>query len=429
MMKHLLVAGVVAAAVAAVIGGFLALIYGPEPQYYAQAPGIDLQADTGANQTAFMPPDPEQAPPPLREFVMHGYQVLMFTGRYLDGGGGESKNLSCRNCHFEAGRSRDGIGLAGVAGQYPRPAAGFGGEGRVITLEDQVRNCFRANIGREPPDDNGRTLKSVVYYLQWISRGVPVYEPVAWLGLNPLQPGHEPDSGQGRRIYAVTCAKCHGPEGQGSIGPALWGNSSFTTGSQFMQRGLLGSFIFRYMPYKNPGLQPAVAASAAAFVLTRPRPEPGAAGTAETGGPPLAQAAIGLEPAPPLPPKAGPSHEKVMDHLQRIARDLQSKGPAKIPRPDSAGNPQAQAVPPGFKPMTLEEKRRQLGPALPSLKPPKWTSGAVIHPADTKPGHGAGNMLIGIPPEGRRLPQPAPHPADSPRKAEDPAPGRQPERE
>jgi thiosulfate dehydrogenase len=428
MNKQLLVAGGVAALLLAVIGSFLAMIYGPDPEVQARTPGIETEARSQAGGAAFHPPDPEQAPVPMRGPVMRGYQLLMYTNQVVGGNGDQEKRLACRNCHFEAGRARDGISLVGAAGNYPRPAPDGRGGTQVMTLVRQVQACYRNNLGRTPPAEESADMQAIVFYLQWISRGVPMYEKVDWLGLSPMQLPQAPSKEEGRKIYAGTCAQCHGPGGQGNIGPALWGPASFTSGSQFMDGRLLGSFVHKYMPFRKPDLAPEAAAAAAAFVLTQPRSHPGEESSSQRPG---AQATIkgpadpGLQPAAAASEKAPPDHDQALQELRRIAQRMQEKGPASMEKEVDSGTGLKTAFPESSgtkKPATLEEKLQMLENRPPALKPPKWTAGAVIHPEETKPGHGAGNVLISIPSSGRRLPQPPGHPAQTPRRSEDAAP-------
>ena len=69
------------------------------------------------------------------------------------------------------------------------------------------------------------------------------------------------------------CARCHGPEGQGTgAGTPLWGDGSFTLGAGMARYRTAAAFVHANMPRDRPGslsLQDAL--DVAAFVDSRPR--------------------------------------------------------------------------------------------------------------------------------------------------------------
>lgn len=78
----------------------------------------------------------------------------------------------------------------------------------------------------------------------------------------------------GQQLYAHVCYYCHGTQGQGGQGPALWGPSSVIPGSGWNQ-ATLASFIQQNMPQATvngvaPGsLSTAQANNVAAFILSK----------------------------------------------------------------------------------------------------------------------------------------------------------------
>lgn len=67
---------------------------------------------------SFNPPQPQEAPPDIRDAVMLGYNILMDTQKYAPQYVGNK--MKCRNCHFEAGRIMKGLSLVGVGATYPK---------------------------------------------------------------------------------------------------------------------------------------------------------------------------------------------------------------------------------------------------------------------------------------------------------------------
>jgi thiosulfate dehydrogenase len=89
--------------------------------------------------------------------------------------------------------------------------------------------------------------------------------------LTPL-PG---DSARGREIFATTCTRCHGAEGQGTaLAPPLWGAGSFNIGAGMARLRTAAAFIRHNMPFDRPGtLSDQQAFDVAAFIVSRPRPD------------------------------------------------------------------------------------------------------------------------------------------------------------
>ena len=80
-------------------------------------------------------------------------------------------NLSCQNCHLNAGTGQFALPFVGVFADFPQYRAR---EGRVGTIEDRINGCMtRSMNGRELPLD-GPEMKAIVAYLKFLSTGIPV---------------------------------------------------------------------------------------------------------------------------------------------------------------------------------------------------------------------------------------------------------------
>ena len=80
----------------------------------------------------------------------------------------------------------------------------------------------------------------------------------------------------GRDVFAVQCARCHGPKAEGDVGPALVGGQGTlatakplkTVGSYWPYATTLWDFINRAMPFDKPGLlRPSEVYALAAYIL------------------------------------------------------------------------------------------------------------------------------------------------------------------
>lgn len=128
---------------------------------------------------------------------------------------------------------------------------------------------------------NGRIMKDILNYLQWISKEVEHIKDIPWLGLPDLKTKHKPDARAGEKIYDQYCAACHKQNGEGGgvLGkeegktiPPLWGPKSFNDGAGMSTMGMLAPFVYLNMPYQQAVLTEEQALDVAAFVLMQRRP-------------------------------------------------------------------------------------------------------------------------------------------------------------
>jgi len=80
----------------------------------------------------------------------------------------------------------------------------------------------------------------------------------------------------GRDVFTAQCARCHGPRGQGDVGPTLVGGQGTlatarplkTVGSFWPYATTLWDYINRAMPFDKPGLlKPSEVYAVAAYIL------------------------------------------------------------------------------------------------------------------------------------------------------------------
>ena len=109
----------------------------------------------------------------------------------------------------------------------------------------------------------------------------PTPEEIRELGsaIAPDGAGLPPGSGSvtaGRQLFAAQCARCHGPNGEGDVGPRLVGGRGTlntprpikTVGSFWPYATTLWDYINRAMPFDQPGrLTPPEVYAAVAYVL------------------------------------------------------------------------------------------------------------------------------------------------------------------
>jgi thiosulfate dehydrogenase len=232
---------------------------------YIEVPG---KIEEGMGEVIFSPPAVDDAPAHLKDAVKQGFNILMKTRKQVPEHVGNK--LDCSSCHFQAGSIEDTLSLVGVAAIYPTYSKR---QDQVIDLVSRTNSCFERNLNGQPLDPDGKDIRDILAYYQWISKGLPVYADIPWLGLKELQSEHTPGASQGKKDYENKCVPCHEIDGGGTlIGPPLWGDNSFSDGSELANLEPFAAFTHRFMPKGNPDLTVDQALDIAAYVTKQNRP-------------------------------------------------------------------------------------------------------------------------------------------------------------
>jgi len=222
-----------------------------------------------------------------RQEIIYGEDLIANTARYFGPKGSVaqmSNGMNCQNCHLQAGTKPWGSNFGGVFSIYPK----FNNRsGKTEGIESRVNDCFERSLNGSALDTAGKEMRAMVAYISWLGRDVPHGTRPKGSGIAELPyPDHAADPGEGQRLYAAKCARCHGAEGQGvsdvqNIGylyPPVWGPKSYNTGAGLFRLSKLAGFIKDNMPFDiathtNPALTDEEAWNIAAFVNTQPRPQ------------------------------------------------------------------------------------------------------------------------------------------------------------
>jgi thiosulfate dehydrogenase len=194
-------------------------------------------------------------------------------------------NMSCANCHLDAGTKQFGLPFQGVYADFPNYRARSGAVG---TIEDRIEGCMTRSMNGKMLPRGGTEMTAIVSYLKFLSDGRPVGEPTYGRGPGKmLEMSRAADPARGEAAYARNCAACHGTRGlgqrAGKVGdgkgyavPPLWGPDSFNDGAGMDRLIGAANFIHNNMPngttWRSPVLSEQDAWDVAAYVLAQQRP-------------------------------------------------------------------------------------------------------------------------------------------------------------
>ena len=201
--------------------------------------------------------------------ILRGHAILAATRDSLPDNVGN--RLRCLSCHLDDGQRAGAIPFTGVYARFPQYRSR---SASISRLEDRINDCFeRSMVGTALAWDDP-AMRDIVAYFAFVSRGVRVGDEVPGQGL-PLGRETHGDTTAGAAIFASTCARCHGADGEGTgIAPATWGPNSFGLGAGMARIRTAASFILHNMPYDRAvTLTDAEALNVAAYVVSRPRPD------------------------------------------------------------------------------------------------------------------------------------------------------------
>ena len=205
---------------------------------------------------------------PLGVSIRRGRAILAATRDSLPEHVGN--RLSCTNCHSDNGTRPYVMPWRGVYGQFPQYRSRVGG---IQTIEDRINDCFERSMNGKALPHDSPALRDMIAYLAFLSWGIPTGARVEGQGLPPLKP-LPGDTVRGAAIYLATCARCHGVNGEGGIGPPVWGGGSYNIGAGMARVRTAAAFVRVAMPFDKPGtLTDQEAFDVAAYINSRPRPD------------------------------------------------------------------------------------------------------------------------------------------------------------
>ena len=228
-------------------------------------------------QQRFSPPS--EADMPAGDYgrvIRLGENIFMDTKKYARNYVGN--DLSCANCHIDAGRKSGSAPMWAAFIHYPAFRIKTG---KVDTLAARIQGCFRFSMNGRAPAQDDEIMTALQTYAFWLATGAPVGYAVEGSGYPKLKPppvvaNYE----RGEKVYAQNCALCHGADGAGQragdqqVFPPLWGPRSFNWGAGMHQLANAAGFIKANMPLGKGGyLSEQEAWDVAVFMNSHERPQ------------------------------------------------------------------------------------------------------------------------------------------------------------
>ena len=234
------------------------------------------QTSHAQSEATFKPPSEATIPDgPAGVAIREGKKLVTETRQRLPGNVGNG--LNCTNCHLAGGTTANAAPWVGIWGVFPEYRAR---NGRLISLQERVNDCFERSMNGSPLAYNSDEMNNILAYMQWLSAGIPTGKSVKGRGFVKLNEKLKANSADGELLYAEKCANCHGAQGQGMknsgegyLFPPVWGMESFNDGAGMARTWTAAAFIKYNMPLGQGGtLTEQQSLDLAEFMTNQPRP-------------------------------------------------------------------------------------------------------------------------------------------------------------
>ncbi|MEP0711289.1 c-type cytochrome [Algoriphagus sp.] len=222
---------------------------------------------------------------PNAEDIKYGRELIVNTSEYLGPQGKVmriSNGLNCQNCHLQAGTAPLGNNYSAAKSTYPKVR---GRSGKSEDIQMRINGCFQRSLNGEALANDGKEMKAIVAYMEWLGKDVPKGEVPKGAGIYELPLlDRAADPIKGKSIYEKQCVSCHLADGQGVmkgngtgyIYPPLWGEHSYNQRAGLFRISRFAGCVKANMPfgvtYENPMLTDEEAWDVAAYVNSLDRP-------------------------------------------------------------------------------------------------------------------------------------------------------------
>src|SRR5215207_3280719 len=133
---------------------------------FASAEPPRVWPDYSAGSVGFKVPAGDDGP-----LIAYGYELI--TRTFADiGPEAEDRalrfagnNLSCQNCHLDAGTNRNAMPLVGVFKTYPKYSTR---DQRVISLSERLNECMTRSMNGRPLPDKSREMTALLAFVRYL---------------------------------------------------------------------------------------------------------------------------------------------------------------------------------------------------------------------------------------------------------------------
>ena len=236
----------------------------------------DAPAKSAAPVTTSAPPRSAIPDNEFGKLVRQGEKIFANPGQFASDWVGN--DLSCQNCHFDAGRYDQTASLRSAWPMYP---AYRGKNKHVNDFAERLQGCFTYSMNGKAPPRDGEVIQALQAYAFWLAKGMPTGEPPEVRGYPKVaDPAEPPTYARGETVFKEHCALCHGDDGQGQKAaggaqgfPPLWGAGSYNWGAGMHRVNTAAAFIKAAMPLGKPDLTDQQAWDVALFINSHERPQ------------------------------------------------------------------------------------------------------------------------------------------------------------
>ena len=187
---------------------------------------------------------------------------------------GMDDKATCSSCHRKEGTDLDALPLFGAAAAYPADV-----DGKVMTLEGRIGQCFATHLAGTVPPPGSPVVQALTIFVTSLSEGRRMTMSTTGTGPRALPAMQkEPpfwskaDAAAGQELYASKCSSCHGSDGSGGGGPAVWGSGAWSASSAMGKPAKLAAYVQKAMAPYAGNIGDEQARDLAAYLDSRPRP-------------------------------------------------------------------------------------------------------------------------------------------------------------
>ena len=235
----------------------------------------DMASNPSAKLTISMP---DESTIPDDEFgaaVRRGLQIANHTYKELPDNVGNQ--LNCTSCHLGNGSEAYAAPWNGMPGIYPIYRSRGG---RVNSIQERINGCFERSMNGKALDLGSDDMNAMVSYMSWLSQDLPYGVSPEGRGFVEIDKNLEPNTDNGKKLFAENCSVCHGENGEGQynddgsyVYPAVAGEKSFNDGAGMARTYTAAAFIKGKMPFgQGNSLSDQEAVDIASYFTHLPRP-------------------------------------------------------------------------------------------------------------------------------------------------------------